>query len=283
LSIDTTSGLSIRQPMSDVTSRVLPSLNVATTDSLTLCPVAVNDTVSGVTVVRTSDTGCGGAGVGAVGGTGEVDWPQLAIPNTVTIATQRTNVRTWTSRTQGDLQPGTVERADRGRSAGRSGGVQCAASMDFEILKRVLAALEARGVRYAIIGAVALNLHGLARSTEDLDIFVEPDADNIERLKLALHDVIDDPDIDEITAADLLGEYPAVQYVPPEGAFHLDILTRLGDAFRFADLETERVAYEDLLVTAVTPRMLYRMKRGTVRPKDAADAAAIRRRFPIDE
>ena len=41
--------------------------------------------------------------------------------------------------------------------------------------------------------------------------------------------------------------------------------------------------YEDLLVTAVTPRMLYRMKRDTVRPKDAADAAAIRQRFRIDE
>jgi hypothetical protein len=155
--------------------------------------------------------------------------------------------------------------------------------MDFEVLKRVLAALEARGVHYAIIGAVALNLHGLARSTEDLDIFVEAEADNIERLKLALHDAIDDPDIDDITAADLLGEYPAVQYVPPGGAFHLDILTRLGDAFGFGDLETERVAYDDLLVTAVTPRMLYRMKRDTVRPKDAADAAAIRRRFPVDE
>jgi hypothetical protein len=155
--------------------------------------------------------------------------------------------------------------------------------MDFEILKRVLAALEARGVRYAIIGAVALNLHGLARSTEDLDIVVEPEAGNIERLKLALHDVIDDPDIDDITAADLLGEYPAVQYVPPEGAFRVDILTRLGDAFGFSELETERVPYEDVLVTAVTPRMLYPMKRDTARPKDAADAAAIRQRFRIDE
>jgi hypothetical protein len=29
--------------------------------------------------------------------------------------------------------------------------------------------------------------------------------------------------------------------------------------------------------------MLYRMKRGTVRPKDAADAAALRRRFNVDE
>lgn len=155
--------------------------------------------------------------------------------------------------------------------------------MDFEVLKRVLAALESRGVRYAIFGAVALNLHGLARSTEDLDLFVEPDASNIERLRLALHDAIDDPEIDGITAEDLIGDYPAIQYVPPGGTFHLDILTRLGEAFRFADLETERVRYGDLLVTAVTPRMLYRMKRNTVRPKDRADAAALRQQFDIDE
>jgi hypothetical protein len=29
--------------------------------------------------------------------------------------------------------------------------------------------------------------------------------------------------------------------------------------------------------------MLYRMKRDTVRPKDQADAAALRRRFPVEE
>ena len=118
--------------------------------------------------------------------------------------------------------------------------------MDFDVLKRVLAARETRGVRYAIFGAVALNIHGLARSTEDLDLFVEPDASNIERLRLALHDAIDDPDIDDITATDLLGDYPAVQYVPPSGAFRIDILTRLGEVYRFSDLETERVVYEDL-------------------------------------
>jgi hypothetical protein len=155
--------------------------------------------------------------------------------------------------------------------------------MDFDVLKRVLAALEARGVQYAIFGAVALNLHGLARSTEDLDLFIEPEAANVERLRLALRDAIDDPDIDGITAADLLGDYPAIQYVPPGGAFRIDILTRLGEAFRYSDLETERVAYEDLTVTAVTARMLYRMKRDTVRPKDKADAAALRLRFDLDE
>jgi hypothetical protein len=155
--------------------------------------------------------------------------------------------------------------------------------MEFEVLKRVMAALEARGVRYAIFGAVALNLHGLARSTEDLDLFIAPTRENVERLKQALRDAIDDPEIDQITADDLLGDYPAVQYFPPGGAFHIDILTRLGEAFAFDDLEIERVPYEDLTVTAITPRMLYRMKRDTVRPKDRADADAVRRRFQLDE
>lgn len=154
--------------------------------------------------------------------------------------------------------------------------------MEFDVLKRVLAALETRQVRYVIFGAVALNLHGLARSTEDLDLFVAPEADNIERLKQALSDAIDDPEIATIAAADLLGDYPAVQYFPPGGAFHIDILTKLGEAYSFKDLETERVPFEDLTVTVVTPGMLYRMKRDTVRPKDRADAAAIRQRFKVD-
>lgn len=153
--------------------------------------------------------------------------------------------------------------------------------MDFEIIKRLLAALEREQVRYAIFGAVALNLHGLARFTEDLDIFLKPDADNIVRLRTALRSVVDDPEIENITAADLLGDYPAVQYVPPDGTFHIDILTRLGEAFTFAELETERVAFDGLTVSVVTPRGLYRMKRNTVRLKDRADAQALKERFGI--
>ena len=154
--------------------------------------------------------------------------------------------------------------------------------MDFDVLKRVLAALESRGVMYAIFGAVAMNLHGLARFTEDLDIFVAPEKTNIDRLKLALRDVFDDPEIENITAHDLLGEYPAVQYNPPDGSFHIDILARLGEAFTFADLEIERVPYENLTVTAVTPRTLYRMKKDTVRLQDRADADLLRRRFNLE-
>ena len=155
--------------------------------------------------------------------------------------------------------------------------------MDYDITRRVLGALERTGVRYVVIGGVALNLHGLARTTEDLDIFVAPEADNIERLKAALRSVYDDPCIDEITAADLLGEYPAVQYVPPSGDFHIDILTRLGERFDFASLQSERIDLDGLTITVVTPRMLYRMKRGTVRPKDRVDAERVARRFNLKD
>ena len=151
--------------------------------------------------------------------------------------------------------------------------------MDFDVLKRVLAALEARGVGYAVFGAVALNLHGLVRNTEDLDIFIAPEEANIDRLKQALRDVLSDPEIENISARDLLGEYPAVQYIPPEGTFHIDILTRLGEAFSFNDLEVERVPYQDLTVTVVTPRMLYKMKKDTVRWKDRIDAELLRQTF----
>ena len=113
--------------------------------------------------------------------------------------------------------------------------------------------------------------------------FVAPEADNIEKLKRALRTVFTDPAIEEITAADMLGPYPAIQYVPPDGSFHIDILTKLGTAFTFADLESERVPFGELVVTVVTPRMLYRMKRDTIRLRDRADAELLKQRFRLEE
>lgn len=155
--------------------------------------------------------------------------------------------------------------------------------MDDLILQRILEALEVEEVRYALIGATALNLLGLPRATEDVDIFLAPDEENVARLRRALHRVFDDPQIDEITADDLLGDYPAVQYVPPDGSMHVDILTRLGEAFRFDDLELQRVPFGDLGVTVVTPQQLYDMKRHTVRWKDRGDAERLRERFGLGE
>jgi hypothetical protein len=146
---------------------------------------------------------------------------------------------------------------------------------------RVIASLNAHLVDYVVVGGVAMNLHGLIRATEDLDVFVRPDAENIERLRQALRAVWADPDIDQITAEDLCGEYPVVRYGPPTGTLYLDILTRLGEATRFADLEAEEREIEGVRVRLATPRTLYLMKKDTVRPIDLADANALMAAFDI--
>ena len=137
-------------------------------------------------------------------------------------------------------------------------------------------------MEYAVFGAVALGLHGLVRATADLDLFLAENRANVERLKEALRSVYEDPTIEEISAEDLCGDYPAVRYVPPEG-FGLDILTRLGEAFSFSDLETETTSYGDTPVRVVTPHTLWRMKKDTVRPLDRFDAQMLAKRFNFKE
>lgn len=152
-----------------------------------------------------------------------------------------------------------------------------------EDVLRVIAELNRAAVDYVVVGGVALNVHGLVRATEDLDIFVRPDATNIDKLRAALRAVWNDPEIDKITADDLCGDYPTVRYGPPQGTLYLDILTRLGEATAFADLESEEKYVAGVAVRVATPRTLYRMKRGTVRPIDHADAAALRIAFKLED
>ncbi len=146
---------------------------------------------------------------------------------------------------------------------------------------QVIAALNVASVDYVVIGGVAMNLHGLVRATEDLDLFIAAEVDNIARLREALREVYDDPCIEDITAADLCGDYPAVRYGPPTGTLYLDILTRPGEAVRYQDLEVTVVELEGVPIRVATPRSLYAMKKGTVRPLDHADAEALRRAFVL--
>lgn len=155
--------------------------------------------------------------------------------------------------------------------------------MNYAASRKILAAFEEEGVRYLVFGGAAMNLHGLPRFTEVLDVFVEPTRENVEAVKRALRKVYDDPSIDEISADELVGEYPAVQYVPPEGDFHVDILTRLGEAFRFEDLEPDETTLDGVKVRLVSPRTLFRMKKDTVRPKDRLDADGLRAKYGFEE
>lgn len=156
--------------------------------------------------------------------------------------------------------------------------------MDRDEILRVLQAFERSGLQYVLIGATAMGFHGLVRATEDIDLFILATADNVARLRQAFRDAYpDDANIDEISDADLLGDYPAMRYYPPTGDLYFDVLTRLGDAARFETVESEVKVIEGTRVSVATPAALYRLKRGTVRAKDHQDAAALRERFDLRE
>jgi hypothetical protein len=155
--------------------------------------------------------------------------------------------------------------------------------MQLDDIVRIVRALEDRGVRYAVFGAMALAAHGLDRATRDLDLFIDPSGENVARLRRALQDAFDDPAIEEITAADLAGEYPAIQYGPLEVAYTIDLVSRLGEAFAFEDLEIVEVDVGEATMRVVSPRTLYAMKRDTVRPRDRDDAERLRRHFGLED
>jgi len=112
-------------------------------------------------------------------------------------------------------------------------------TVEFDKLLAVLASLHEQGVEYVLIGAAALNVHNIVRATDDAAIFLRPTVVNVARLRDALRAGFDDPEIEKITADDLLGEYPAVQYVSPTAEFQLDVVTRLGEAFGYNGIRFE--------------------------------------------
>lgn len=156
--------------------------------------------------------------------------------------------------------------------------------VDRDEIMRVLRALQTAGVEYVLIGAAAMGFHGLVRATQDLDLFIRATAENIERLRSALQAVYpDDPHISEISSDDLLGDYPAIRYYPPSGDLYLDVLTRLGEAASFETVEAEIKEIDGTQVSVATPSALYKLKKGTVRLQDQADAAALRDRFRLED
>lgn len=155
--------------------------------------------------------------------------------------------------------------------------------MDFDKLVAIADAFNRHGVEYIIFGGAAVNLHGIFRVTEDVDFFVRPEPGNVAKIKAALRSLWDDPSIDEIQDDDMVGDYPSFSYGPPDEAFHIDVVSRLGEMFAYDDLEYELHVIEGVELRLATPATLYRMKRDTVRYKDREDAAKLQKKFNLPE
>jgi len=134
----------------------------------------------------------------------------------------------------------------------------------------IMRALSAERAEYILIGGFAVILHGLSRLTADIDIFIKPDAENLERVKKALRNVF--PAEDEIDSLSLqdLHDYAVVRFGTADD-FYIDLIARIGEMFRYEDLEWEVREVSGAQVRIATPETLLRMKQDSFRPEDKRD------------
>lgn len=124
-------------------------------------------------------------------------------------------------------------------------------------------------VDYIIIGGMAINLHGFARNTQDIDIFVNPGKENIEKLKKSLIEVFKDKAIKGISYGDFL-KYPVIRY-GTEFGFYIDIIVRIGKKFEYDDLTYIEKNIEGIPVRLADTKTLYKLKENTYREIDELD------------
>ncbi|RLA94330.1 MAG: hypothetical protein DRG55_06720 [Deltaproteobacteria bacterium] len=148
-----------------------------------------------------------------------------------------------------------------------------------DLLLKLCEKLNEKRVDYLLIGGMAVMLHGLPRFTEDIDIMVDPGAENVRRLKEALHELFEDEAVDEISSSDLL-KYAVVRYGTPEG-FSIDLMAKVGEVATFGDMLRHRqwTTVEGVRIPLCDLRGLLKLKEGTLREKDRMDTRFLRKKL----
>jgi len=144
-------------------------------------------------------------------------------------------------------------------------------------LRALLAALHAHGVRFVVIGGVAVGAHGYLRSTEDLDLVPDPDPANLKLLSTVLDDLASTLPTAQGRPFDPGRDGPVILRggnVTADTRFGgLDVVQRLPGVPSFAALAQDAVE-SDLLgipVQVCSLGRLREMKQGLNRTQDRVD------------
>jgi hypothetical protein len=139
----------------------------------------------------------------------------------------------------------------------------------------LIAALLDADVRFVVVGAHALAIHGVPRATQDIDLLVDTDTANVLRLWRALAEFGAPLETLGITTADFATPGIVVQLgLPPN---RIDLLTEMSGVPDFASVWETRVVHEvrGRPVPFIGREMLLRNKRAAGRRKDLADVEAL--------
>lgn len=152
--------------------------------------------------------------------------------------------------------------------------------------RELFKAMNDAGIRYLVVGGVAVNLHGYSRFTGDLDVLVALDALNLDRLGHLMEErgfvqrlpidvrlLSDKKQVQQWITDKGLTAYTFIDAKLPQ--FSLDVLA--GASLDFDTFEQHKavITAEDLPIPVISIDDLIGMKRRANRQKDIEDIAAL--------
>jgi hypothetical protein len=132
----------------------------------------------------------------------------------------------------------------------------------------LLAEFNAHKVEFLVIGAYALAAHGHVRATEDLEVWVRPDAENAKKVIQALRSF--GAPLQDLTEKDLTT--PGVVFQIGVAPLRIDVLTAI-DGVEFAEAWPSRLItkFADQPIAVLSREHLIKNKRAAGRTQDLAD------------
>jgi len=141
--------------------------------------------------------------------------------------------------------------------------------------EKLLVLLAEGEVRFIIVGGIAVTLQGYVRLTEDIDLLLDAEEENITRL-LGVLSCYGEGFARELTPSDFTNDEGAIRIVEEVEQCQIDLFTRIaGRTFRevLSDADIFRLrAYE---IPYASKASLIGWKRDSVREKDRLDALAL--------
>lgn len=161
-------------------------------------------------------------------------------------------------------------------------------------IETVLASLNEAGVRYLVVGGVAVVLHGHLRTTADLDLVVQLETENTLRALAALASLGYEPRA-PVAAEELADPDVRESWIREKGLTVFSLWSR-----RFPGLEVDlfvaepfdfdatferalRVQLDETTAPVVSLEDLLALKRAAARPMDLADVDALKALAEEDE
>ncbi|MHC5021651.1 MAG: DUF6036 family nucleotidyltransferase [Planctomycetota bacterium] len=153
-------------------------------------------------------------------------------------------------------------------------------------MSQALRALNDAGVRYLVVGGVAVVLHGHLRTTADLDVVLALEEDNLRAAMAAFEAAGYQPRV-PVRLADFADEATRESWVRDEGMLvfalwnpaipgsHIDLFIEEPFDFAAEFARAPRVPTDAVTIPVLHTEALLAMKRAAGRPQDVADCEAL--------